>query len=150
MSYFSVNDYSSKENRAYQLSAKAHAGQIRRDGEAYFAHVCRVAANFKAQSDEIIVAWLHDVVEDSEISLDLIETYFGRDIATAVDAITRRAGETYQQYIFRCSENRLATIVKIADLRDHLAAERVQNIPESMVRKYKKSLLQLEANNDKR
>jgi hypothetical protein len=67
------------------------------------------------------VAVLHDVVEDTWMNLDLLRAYgFPDTIIDAVDAITQRPGEeTYEEYIRRCGRNKLAALVKLADLDDN-------------------------------
>jgi len=71
-----------------------------------------------------IVAILHDVVEDTEVTLDEIEDIFGAHVRYAVDAITEREGETYKDYIKRVHKNTFATVVKIADLQDNMDLSR--------------------------
>jgi len=68
-----------------------------------------------------MVAALHDVVEDSEVSLeDLRAADYGDEICAAVDALTRREGESYEAMIARVTGNALARRVKIADLEDNM------------------------------
>jgi transposase-like protein len=86
------------------------------------------------------VAILHDVVEDSAYDLDYIHHMFGDEVSEAVEAISRVEGETYHDYIVRCSKNPLATKVKQQDLHDHLM--RLHKIPdqetkESLEKRYK-------------
>ena len=63
----------------------------------------------------VCVAYLHDVVEDTDCELYMVRSNFGNDVADAVDAITRRNGETRAQYIERCKSNGYARDVKICD-----------------------------------
>lgn len=113
---------------AYALAEKIHSGQVDKAGKSYILHPLRLAATmYKSQYDSekklklMVVAILHDVVEDSnQIFPEDIKRQFGADIANAVDAISRRKGETYKAFILRCSENSLASIVKLADLEDNL------------------------------
>ena len=98
-----------------------------------FAHVERVAARIKAKLSiggpdpvfadrALIVAVLHDAVEDSPLSVDTVAALFSKGIAEAVDAISRRKkeGEAYEDYIDRARRNQIARIVKLADIEDHL------------------------------
>lgn len=62
-----------------------------------------------------VVAYLHDVVEDHAVSMKLIRFLFGEEVAEAVDAISKREGEFYSDYIQRCLENKIASIVKYCD-----------------------------------
>lgn len=63
----------------------------------------------------VCVAYLHDVVEDTDCELYMVRSNFGNDVADAVDAITKRNGETRAQYIERCKSNGYARDVKICD-----------------------------------
>lgn len=78
-----------------------------------------------APGEAQIVALLHDVVEDTNVSLaSLKKKGYQPSIVAAVDALTRRRGESYGQYIRRLSSNRLARQVKLMDLKDNLANNR--------------------------
>lgn len=108
--------------KAYEFAVYAHAGQKYGD-EPYVHHPARVA-NRLDESDEIgiAVAFLHDVVEDTRFTLDdLRRNGFNDEILEAVDAITRRDGEKYFDYIRRLSSNPIAKRVKIADLQENLS-----------------------------
>lgn len=106
---------------AYEFATIAHLGQQYGD-ETYIHHPVRVA-NRLDESDEIgiSVAYLHDVVEDTEYTLDDLRLSFRPEIVEAVDAITRREGEKYFDYIVRLSSNPIAKRVKIADLQENLS-----------------------------
>jgi len=79
--------------------------------------------------DEKILALLHDVVEDTVYTLDdVVELGFSH-LTDALDCLTRRDAETYNEFIIRIGENRLATAVKIADLKHNLS--RINNLPEN-------------------
>jgi len=108
--------------RAYEHALVAHIEQKYGD-EPYVHHPARVA-NRMEQYDEsgIAVAYLHDVVEDTSFTLDdLRRDGFNDEILEAVDAITRRKGEKYFDYIRRLSSNPIAKRVKIADLQENLS-----------------------------
>ena len=81
-----------KIQRAYDLSNTAHKGAVRRSGEAYIQHPLEVAhllAGMRIDVDGIVSALLHDVVEDTEYSLDDLHEQFGPDVATIVDGVTK-------------------------------------------------------------
>lgn len=105
--------------RAIELANHAHAGQVDKSGHPYIFHPVRVASTF---SDEVLqtIAVLHDVVEDTDVTLADLDTLFPQGIVDAVDALTRRDGETYAGYILRVAQNPSARAVKIADIRDNL------------------------------
>ncbi|MEM7058552.1 MAG: HD domain-containing protein [Pseudomonadota bacterium] len=108
----------SRLGRAFEIAFAAHWGQTDKSGQPYMAHVVRVASRV-APEDAQIVALLHDVVEDTQVTLDTIRDVFGTFIADAVDAITRRDGEGHDAYLDRVAANPLAKAVKIADLNDN-------------------------------
>ena len=89
-----------------------------------FAHSERVAkmtatAHGERKGIEYLAALLHDVVEDSNVTIPMIELLFGSEVSTVVDALTRRITETYAEYIERLSENKIAKSIKLFDLADH-------------------------------
>lgn len=127
---------------AFELALKAHKGQVDKAGKAYIMHPVRVASNFK-EDNLIIVSLLHDVVEDTDIQLVQIESLFGKEIALAVDGLTRRENESYDDFISRCSGNELSRCVKIEDLKDNMDLTRLKTVGEkdlARVEKYKKAL----------
>lgn len=106
--------------QALIFMAKAHAGQKRRNGNAYIIHPIRVSQEVHSDTEKV-VALLHDTVEDTKATLSEIKDIFGLEIARAVDAITRRKEEDYMDYIKRLKMNPLAVTVKIADISDNLS-----------------------------
>ena len=77
---------------AYNLAHQAHAGAIRRTGEAYIQHPLEVAyllAGMRIDAEGIMAALLHDVVEDTDYALDDLRKQFGPDVATIVDGVTK-------------------------------------------------------------
>lgn len=108
---------------AKEIATKAHEGQFRYDGTTpYITHPERVAARVAGDSDAEIVAWLHDVVEDTSVTLDdLLSQGVPDYLLEAVEAITHLKGEFYGDYIAKVAKNPLAVKVKIADLIDNLS-----------------------------
>lgn len=111
-----------------EMAVKAHDGQYDRGGDPYIMHVIRVWAGvegiykvWQAESNVPIqvVAWLHDTVEDTDITLQQIHEQFGGEVGDAVDAITKRKGETLEGYYLRVKANRIARAVKLSDLHDN-------------------------------
>ncbi len=112
------------------LATNAHKGQKDRNDEPYIMHPIRVMAQLW-RHDERMVAVLHDVIEDTSVTLDdLRKAGYTDRIVDAVDAISRRkdAGESFSQYIQRVKKNPLATKVKIADLRDNSNLDRLPKV----------------------
>lgn len=110
--------------RAIEIAAKAHAGQLDKGGQPYILHPLRVM--LALTSDEArMAAVLHDVLEDTYVSIvDLRLQGFPQTVLDAVEALTRREGETYTGYVLRASENPIARAVKLADLRDNMDPSR--------------------------
>lgn len=106
--------------RAIRFASRAHKGQLYSD-EPYINHVLRVAECVAERSlEHVLVAILHDVVEDTPTSVYHVRYMQGHDVAEAVDALTRRPKEEYKEYILRVKRNALATQVKLCDVTDHL------------------------------
>lgn len=113
--------------KAERIARHAHAQQLDPSGDPYIEHVERVVALVAAagESDAVkAVAWLHDVIEDTAWTRTQLVDRGGisEPVAEAVEVLSRREGESYEDYIRRVvqSRNPLARPVKLADLRDHL------------------------------
>ena len=117
-------------NRAIEIAAKAHAGQMDKGGHPYIMHPLRVMMNFCGDSDETtkICAILHDVVEDTEVTLeDLQVEGFSDEVIIALDCLTEREGECYDDFIGRILTNIIACKVKYGDLADNSNLARIPN-----------------------
>ena len=115
---------------AIVLAAEAHRGQRDRNHEPYIMHPIRVMAGLW-DDDVRMAAVLHDVVEDTEVTLDdLRRRGYPEQIVAAVDALSRRKeiNEPYSRYIRRVKADPLATKVKIADLRDNANLDRLPRV----------------------
>jgi (p)ppGpp synthase/HD superfamily hydrolase len=112
--------------RAVAIAAEAHAGQVDKAGAPYLLHPLRVMLQMRTQ-EERIVAVLHDVVEDSEFwMLDRLRAEgFPPSIVEAIHALTRRLGETYDDFIGRAGRHPMARRVKVADLHDNMDLSRI-------------------------
>lgn len=120
---------------AIGLALAAHRGQADKGGQPYILHPLRVMLEMTTEQDRI-VAVLHDVVEDSpSIRLPEIEAAFGVRIAAAVDALTKRGGESYDDYLSRVRADDIATRVKLADLKDNCDLSRLGRAPTDSDRK---------------
>lgn len=115
---------------ALRIAMEAHMDQIDKGGEPYIFHPLRVAERV-AGNREKTVAFLHDVIEDSEQHTieSLTEVGFPEDITDALDALTKREREPYKDYLARVRSNALATVVKIADLGDNVDISRLHGPP---------------------
>lgn len=137
-------------DKAIAVALLAHSGAVDKGGSPYILHPLRVMHKMQTP-EEMVVAILHDVVEDSNITLEVLqEQGMPSDIITALDHLTRRKGETYAAYLRRCAENPLARTVKLADLNDNMNLKRIP-VPteqdEQRIERYRKArafLLQLD------
>lgn len=122
--------------RAQKLAQDALVGVTDKVGKPIYEHCQRVASKFP-MSAERIVAILHEIVEDSDVTLaDLsVEHEFPEEIVRAVEAITHVKGEDYPDYIVRVSRNKIATAVKLADLRDNMDITRLPKLVDSDYRR---------------
>ena len=113
--------------RAQALAVDAHREQVDQAGLPYIEHPTRVVGHLEnPTAEEATVAWLHDVVEDTSVTLKDIENDFGSRVAEAVDAITCRPDESKLDYYARVKLNPIALTVKAADLADNTDPKRLQ------------------------
>ncbi|MEX0270969.1 phosphohydrolase [Leptolyngbyaceae cyanobacterium UHCC 1019] len=116
--------------RAVAIAAIAHQDQLDKAHAPYILHPIRLMMRGQV-IEEQIVAVLHDVVEDSDWTLDhLIAEGFPPEIIIALDCLTRRPAETYDQFLDRVLTNPLATHVKRYDLEDNMTLTRLENVSE--------------------
>lgn len=111
---------------AIKLAVVAHDGQVDKGGKPYILHPLTVA-EFVDNDDLRILAVLHDTVEDTDVTNDDIRSQFGDRIADALDHLTHRQGESYDEYIDRVSEDPMAIKVKLADLKNNMDLSRIQD-----------------------
>ena len=127
---------------ALEIAINAHKGQYDDCGMPYIFHPLHVACNVKTIKEKT-VALLHDVIEDTEITLNDIKNYgFSNDIIEALDAITRSEDEDYSKYIETVSKNKIATKVKLADLDHNSDISRIKGPDKEdfkRLEKYKKA-----------
>ena len=108
-------------NLARALAMYAHDGQKYGPHDYYEYHVLGVASSFEYGSDEYIVALLHDVVEDGDVTTSTIYELFGPIAGNSVIDLTHYGDQSYKEYIEIIKHNEAASSVKIADLRFNLS-----------------------------
>lgn len=122
---------------AETIATKAHLGQFDKAGLPYITHPSRVASRVAAShglSDPAVaVAWLHDVVEDTAVSLEEL-TALGLSDAqrAALSALTHLSGESRLEYLERVAASEIATRVKFADIADNSDPARLGLLDESV------------------
>ncbi|MGK0446525.1 MAG: (p)ppGpp synthase/HD superfamily hydrolase [Polaribacter sp.] len=122
-------------------------------GKPYMGHLNRLEEKLKNKNEEIrTVALLHDLLEDCpDWNKEVLKCFFWSSVVNAVDAMTKRKGEKYEDYINRVQSNRYATVVKIADLEDNMDITRLKELTDKDVVRLKKYLIGyhfLTGNND--
>ena len=139
--------YTKKVKKALQIAFDAHKDQVDKAGLPYIYHPFYLATQMETE-DSIIVALLHDVVEDSHYTFEEIESYaFSASIMTALRFLTHEDSEDYIAYIHRVKENELARIVKLADLKHNSDESRLSHIDDKVrerLQRYSKSIEILE------
>jgi (p)ppGpp synthase/HD superfamily hydrolase len=129
--------------RAIALAALAHVGQVDKAGAPYILHPLRVMLRLEGM-EERIVAVLHDVVEDSDWTLERLRNEgFSEIILQAIDAVSRRPDEDYNEFIVRASKNSIGRRVKLADLEDNSDLSRLTEVTDrdlARLRKYQRGI----------
>ena len=128
-------------NKAIEIAATAHDGQTDKGGNPYILHPLRVMLNYcEGESEAVkICAVLHDVVEDADITLeDLRAERFSEEIISALDCLTKRGNESYDDFISRILPNETACRVKYGDLADNMDLTRIKNPTEKDYERVKK------------
>lgn len=121
-----INNMTEKEKLAYAIAYTAHKGQYDKSGKEYINHPLTVASFCKTE-DERIVALLHDVAEDTNITLDDLAKFFNQNIIDALRLLTHKDDTPYLEYVAKIKENELAKAVKIADLTHNMDMSRFEN-----------------------
>src|SRR5215468_1348152 len=121
--------------RAILIAAQAHLGQRDKGGAPYILHPLRMMMRMESES-AMIAAVLHDVVEDSDWTLEQLRGEgFSEEVLQAIDCLTSREGETYGEFISRVRSSEIARRVKIADLEDNMNVKRIGEItPKDLAR----------------
>lgn len=114
--------------RAYRVAERAHAGQVRASGEPYVTHplaTARILADLYMDEESIIAALLHDVPEDTTVSLEELKTEFGQDVAQLVDGVTKLSklrygkeqveAESLRKMFLAMAEDIRVVLIKLAD-----------------------------------
>ncbi|MBA4147018.1 MAG: GTP pyrophosphokinase [Verrucomicrobia bacterium] len=124
--------------RAIQIAVEAHCGQKDRNGAPYVLHPLRMMMR-ATDTDEKMVAVLHDVIEESAWTIKaLAREGFSKNVLDAVDHLTKRDGEDYDAFVERAASHPLARRVKILDLEDNMNVLRFKKVDEKTTAKLTK------------
>ncbi len=124
--------------RALAIALEAHTGQVDKAGQAYILHPLRLM--HAMQSDEQrIVAIMHDVIEDTDWTLNrLREEGFGERVVRAIDAVTNRPGEDYDEFVMRAKADPIGRAVKMADVEDNMNTRRLETLKDKDLKRLAK------------
>ena len=135
---------------AYTLAKESHMGQLRKSGEEYIVHpleVANILLNLRMDTDTIVAGILHDVVEDTMITLSDIEYSFGSDVANLIDGVTKLRNlpkssgkkiENIRKMVVAMSEDVRVVIIKLADRLHNMRTLKFQT-PEKQIEKSKET-----------
>lgn len=134
--------------RAIVIAAEGHAGQTDKAGAPYILHPLRMMLTFTDEPARI-VAVLHDLVEDCEgwTFERLRAEGFSESIVAALDAVTKRDGESYEDFVGRAGGDPVGRRVKLADLKDNADLARIASpgpADHERIAKYRRAIAQLE------
>jgi (p)ppGpp synthase/HD superfamily hydrolase len=116
---------------AIALAVEAHRGQLDKSGQPYILHPLRVMFSCETEIERI-VAILHDVVEDTGRAMeDLRKLGYSEEVLAALDCVTKREGEDYEQFVERAAANPVARNVKLADLKDNMDLRRLPSTEQA-------------------
>ena len=120
--------YTPLTNQAMLLAYRAHDGHLDHGGVPYVFHPLHLA---EQMDDEIsaCVALLHDVVEDTDVTLEALARQFPPEVVEAVALLTHDDGEDYFDYVRRLKSNPVAKKVKLADLAHNSDESRLAGLP---------------------
>lgn len=116
--------------RAIEIAARAHAGQVDKAGAPYIFHPLRLMFAVKTPEQKM-AAILHDVVEDTDVTFEYLRAEgFSTEVLDAVKALTKADGEARLDAARRAAGNAIARVVKLADVTDNMDISRFTNPSE--------------------
>lgn len=125
---------------ARSLAYEVHRGQVDKGGAPYYSHPDRVAKRCDTE-DEKIVAYLHDTIEDTDVTPEILkERGFSKKIIDAILSVTKRDGESYEEFVARAKHNPIGRMVKIHDLEDNMDVSRLSELDDKAVERLRKYL----------
>lgn len=140
--------YTPLTKKALRLCFDAHKEQVDKSGMPYVFHPFHVAEQMKTE-ETVIVALLHDVVEDTDYTIsDLKEMGFPEPVTAALTLLTHKDGVPYMDYVTAIKSDPIASAVKLADLRHNSDLSRLDAVDDKAIQrvgKYKKAIALLQA-----
>ena len=139
--------------RAIEIAVEAHKGQPDKAGQPYILHPIRVMLSVNTENERM-AAVLHDVVEDTSWTLEELRSEgFPTPVIEAVEALTKRNGETRVEAARRARQNPIARVVKQADVSDNMDLSRILELTDKdfdRLKQYKEVLEILSATDSPR
>lgn len=138
--------YTELTKKAMKLAFAAHKDQVDKSGIPYVFHPVHLAEQMESE-ETAIVALLHDVVEDTEYTLqDIAAMGFPQEVLEALALMTHDEAVPYMDYVVQLKGNPIARTVKLADLRHNSDLTRLDTVDEkalARIEKYKKAIAEL-------
>lgn len=135
-----MKDWNELYDHALRIAIRVHDGQKDKSGREYIMHPIRVAERCKDPRAKI-VALLHDTIEDTDVTPDYLYSQgFPDEIIEGVLSVTKREGESYEDFVSRAALNPLGREVKRADLEDNMDIRRLETISDDDVNRLRKYL----------
>jgi (p)ppGpp synthase/HD superfamily hydrolase len=129
--------------KAIIIAASAHQDQVDKGGNPYILHPLAVMLSLEDEIERIC-AVLHDVIEDTDITLEYLKNEgFSSEVLTALDALSRRKDESYDEFIDRIIKNKITCHVKLADLKHNMDLSRIKQPSQKdydRIKKYQKEV----------
>jgi (p)ppGpp synthase/HD superfamily hydrolase len=127
--------------RAIEIAVNAHKGQVDKAGRPYILHVLQVMMAGKTDEEKIVGA-LHDVVEDTDWTFEMLKKEgYSDTIIEALKCVTKKSeDEDYEAFTERVKKNPLAIRVKLNDLRSNMDLTRIDKVKEKDVERFNRYL----------
>ena len=136
--------------KAMIIAYNAHMNQFDRAGVPYIYHPIHLAEQMDTEI-ECIVALLHDVVEDTDVTFEQLKKEFSGEVIEVLKLLTHDKNTDYMKYIMKLKKNHIAKKIKIADIKHNLDETRLEKVTLKDIarrNKYKKALEILEGKSE--
>lgn len=135
--------YTKQTRKVMKIAYNAHLNQVDKAGVPYIFHPIHLAEQMETE-EECIVALLHDVVEDTDITFEQLEKEFSNTVIEALKLLTHDKKIDYFEYVKNLKSNPIAKKVKLADLKHNSDQTRLDNITNKDKKRIEKYLKAIE------
>ena len=130
--------YTNLTKKALSLCFEAHKNQLDKSGMPYVFHPFHLAEQMETE-ETVVVALLHDIVEDTDYTIDDLKAMgFPQNVTDAIALMTHYADTEYMDYVARIKTNPIAKAVKLADLRHNSDTTRLDDVTENDLKRVEK------------